>query len=205
MADYRPYWACFAPAVLKRERSQSRSAYCVRRSPSRSATTVGRQRACQASRACASAFCCSDVGGASDTNDVGAIDAEVGRLAGAQRSSGGDGGRPGFCRRSLRFRRSLGVGRLPVVHRKRRRPLRGRGRWRFLLPARTAPVPARTRRALRGRRRDAGGKKEQDGWNDTHVTGPQNYNSLRFELLTSKYCGRVNPAGYRPCNRMGRI
>jgi hypothetical protein len=53
---------CF-PAVLKRERSQLGSAYCVRRSPSRSSMTFGRQRACQAERASASAFCSSGVCG----------------------------------------------------------------------------------------------------------------------------------------------
>jgi hypothetical protein len=52
-----------APAVLKRERSQLLSAYRVRRSPPRSSTTVGRQRACQAERASASAFCSSGVCG----------------------------------------------------------------------------------------------------------------------------------------------
>src|SRR5437763_15148308 len=51
----------YFPAVLKRERSQSGAAYFVRRSPSRSSITVGRQRACQASRPSASAFCCSGV------------------------------------------------------------------------------------------------------------------------------------------------
>jgi hypothetical protein len=51
------------PAVLKRERSQLDSAYCVRRTPSRSSTTIGRQRACQAERASASTFCCSGVSG----------------------------------------------------------------------------------------------------------------------------------------------
>ena len=43
--------------------SQFGSAYWVRRSPSRSVTTTGRHRACQAARASASAFCRSDVGG----------------------------------------------------------------------------------------------------------------------------------------------
>src|ERR1700682_2108415 len=52
-----------APAVLKRERSQLDSAYFVRRIPSRSSTTVGRQRACQATCASASAFCSSGVRG----------------------------------------------------------------------------------------------------------------------------------------------
>jgi hypothetical protein len=51
------------PAVLKRERSQSGSAYCRRRIPSRSSMMLGRQRACQAAPASASAFCCSGVRG----------------------------------------------------------------------------------------------------------------------------------------------
>jgi len=52
-----------APAVLTRERSQSDSAYFVRRIPSLSSTTAGRHRACQAERASASAFCSSGVSG----------------------------------------------------------------------------------------------------------------------------------------------
>jgi hypothetical protein len=51
------------PAVLKRERSQSGAAYCRRRIPSRSSMTLGRQRACQAALASASAFCSSGVRG----------------------------------------------------------------------------------------------------------------------------------------------
>jgi hypothetical protein len=53
--------ACYFPAVLKRERSQLDSAYRVRRIPSRSSTTVGWQRACQAARPSASAFSSSGV------------------------------------------------------------------------------------------------------------------------------------------------
>jgi hypothetical protein len=56
-------FAYCAPAVLKRERSQLGSAYRVRRIPSRSSMTVGRQRACQAACASASAFCSSGVRG----------------------------------------------------------------------------------------------------------------------------------------------
>src|SRR5450755_816720 len=59
----RPAVGYCTPAVLKRERSQLDSAYFVRRIPSRSSTTVGRQRACQAACAAASAFCSSGVRG----------------------------------------------------------------------------------------------------------------------------------------------
>lgn len=56
-----PCRAYAPPAALTGDRSQSGSAYRVRRSPSLSVTTVGRQRACQAARASASAFCCAGV------------------------------------------------------------------------------------------------------------------------------------------------
>ncbi len=82
----------------------------------------------------------------SGANDATVIDAEVGGLAGGKRPSGGDGRRLGSCLCSRRIRRCRGIGRVPVIHRKRR---------------------------LRGRTRNTGGDKEQDSRNNTHFTSPE--------------------------------
>ena len=72
--------------------------------PSRSSTTVGRQRACQAARPSSSAFCCSGVS-ARGANDVLAVDGEACGLARAGSGSRcGGGSRLGGVRGSRRPR-----------------------------------------------------------------------------------------------------
>ena len=121
-----------------------------------------------------------------EANDAVAIDAEVGGLAGRQRTPGGDGvrlglrpPRPALSPRPRRQPRCRGPSQrmaTKAVKPERAKPqrpakpptqrvLRGRRGFERCGPGR--------RQSLRRRRRDTGGNQQQDGWNDTHVTGPE--------------------------------